>query len=159
MNQLAKSHPLDTIIHVLLMLKLHLNPALITLPGWHSGKESVCQYRRCKRCGFDSWVGKMPWRRKWQPTPVFLPGKCHGQRSLVGPQSIGSWRVRDSRSTEYTQKLKPKLSFFVLEAHVFRQMCSHQYYRCILGGIWRQTLCLRKKKCHRDPSLASLVSA
>ena len=33
---------------------------------------------------FDPWVGKIPWRRKWQPTPVFLPGKSHGQRSLVG---------------------------------------------------------------------------
>ena len=35
-------------------------------------------------CGFDPWVGKIPWSRKWQPTPVFLPGECHGQRSLVG---------------------------------------------------------------------------
>ena len=34
--------------------------------------------------GFDPWVGKIPWRRKWQPIPVFLPGKFHGQRSLVG---------------------------------------------------------------------------
>ena len=34
--------------------------------------------------GFYPWVGKIPWRRKWQPTPVFLPGKSHGQRSLVG---------------------------------------------------------------------------
>ena len=33
---------------------------------------------------FDSWVGKIPWRRAWQPTPVFLPGESHGQRSLVG---------------------------------------------------------------------------
>ena len=47
---------------------------------WFSGKESTCQ---CRRCGFDPWVGKIPWRRKWQPTPVFLPGKSHGQRSLV----------------------------------------------------------------------------
>ena len=36
------------------------------------------------RCGFDPWVGKIPWRRAWQPTPVFLPGESHGQRSLVG---------------------------------------------------------------------------
>ena len=45
------------------------------------GKESACQ---CRRCEFDPWVGKIPWRRKWQPTPVFLPGESHGQRSLVG---------------------------------------------------------------------------
>ena len=37
-----------------------------------------------KRCGFDPWVGKVPWRRAQQPTPVFSPGETHGQRSLVG---------------------------------------------------------------------------
>ena len=49
-----------------------------------SGKESFCQCKRHRRCGFDPWVGKIPWRRKWQPTPIFLPGKSHGQRSLEG---------------------------------------------------------------------------
>ena len=49
-----------------------------------TGKESICQCRRRKRQGFDPWVRKVPWRRKWQPTPVFLPGESHGQRSLVG---------------------------------------------------------------------------
>ena len=53
-------------------------------PGGASGKESTCQCRRHKRCGFSPWVGKIPWSRKWQPTPIFLPGKLHGQRSLVG---------------------------------------------------------------------------
>ena len=48
------------------------------------GKESTCQCRRLKRYGSDPWVRKIPWRRKWQPAPVFLPGKSHGQRSLVG---------------------------------------------------------------------------
>ena len=48
---------------------------------WLSGKESACQ---CKRCGFNPWSRKIPWRRTWQPTPVFLPGKSHGQRSLAG---------------------------------------------------------------------------
>ena len=49
------------------------------LPWWLSGKESACQ---CRRCRFNHWVRKIPWRRKWQPQPVFLPGKFHGQRSL-----------------------------------------------------------------------------
>ena len=53
------------------------------LPRWHSGKEFACQCRRHGRCGFDPWVGKISWRRKWQPTPVFLPGKFHG---------FGGWR-------------------------------------------------------------------
>ena len=52
------------------------------LPWWLSGKESTCQCRRCRRYRFDPWVQKILWRRKWQPTPVFLPGEFHGQRSL-----------------------------------------------------------------------------
>ena len=52
----------------------------VGLPWWLSGKETTCQ---CRRCGFYSWVGKIPWRSKQQPTPVFLPGKSHGQRSLA----------------------------------------------------------------------------
>ena len=53
-------------------------------PRWCSGKESTCQCRRLKRRGFDPWVWKIPWTRKWQPIPVFLPGKFHRQKSLVG---------------------------------------------------------------------------
>jgi len=45
------------------------------LPGSSNGKESTCQWRRHKKCGFDPWVGKIPWRRKWHPTLVFLPGE------------------------------------------------------------------------------------
>ena len=51
------------------------------LTWWLSGKESACQ---CRRHKFSPWVGKFPWRRKQQPTPVFLPGKSHRQRSLAG---------------------------------------------------------------------------
>ena len=51
---------------------LHLHGGLFWL---FSSKESPCQ---CRRHGFDPWVGKIRWRRKWQPTPVFLPGKSHG---------------------------------------------------------------------------------
>ena len=50
------------------------------LPRWLSSKESACQ---CRRHRFDPWVGKIPWRRKWQPTPVCLPRKFHGQWSLT----------------------------------------------------------------------------
>ena len=49
------------------------------LPWWLGGRESACQ---CRRRGFDSWVGNIPWRRKWQLTPEFLPGESHGQRGL-----------------------------------------------------------------------------
>jgi len=50
------------------------------IPRWISGKEC----RRCKRGGFDPWVGKIPWRRAGQLTPVILPRESHGQRSRVG---------------------------------------------------------------------------
>ena len=54
-----------------------------------SGRESTCQ---CRRRRFYPWIGKTPWRRKWQPTPVLLPGKSHGHRSLVGYSSQGHKR-------------------------------------------------------------------
>ena len=46
--------------------------------------------------GFDPWVGKIPWRRKWLPTPVFLPGQCHGQRNLAG---CSPWGPKESDMT------------------------------------------------------------
>ena len=51
------------------------------LPWWLSGKEFTCQ---CRKYVLSPWMGKIPWRRKWQPTPVFLAGKSHGQGSLGG---------------------------------------------------------------------------
>ena len=53
-------------------------------PGSASGKEPVHQCRRHKRCSLDPWVRKIPWRRKWQCTPVFLPRESNGQRYLMG---------------------------------------------------------------------------
>ena len=62
-----------------------------------SDKEPACQCRRYKRCGFNSWVGKILWRRKWQLTPVFLPGESHRERSLAGYSPWGC-RVRHDGS-------------------------------------------------------------
>ena len=55
----------------------------VGFPGGTSGKEPACQCRRHKRFGFDPWLRKIPWRREWLATPVFLPGKFHSQMSLV----------------------------------------------------------------------------
>ena len=63
------------------------------------GQEHSCQCRRLKGCRFDPWVGKIPWKRAWQPTLVFLPGESHGQRSLVG---YHSWSLKESDMTEVT---------------------------------------------------------
>ena len=54
---------------------------------------------RCKRCVFNPWVGKIPWRRPWQPTLVFLPGESHGQRSLAG---YSPWDCKELDTTEVT---------------------------------------------------------
>ena len=59
------------------------------LPRRLSGKVSTCQCRSHWRHGLDPWVGKIPWRRKWQPTSVFLSGSAHRQRSLVAYTSVG----------------------------------------------------------------------
>jgi len=61
--------------------------------GGASGKKPACQCKSSKRLGFNSWVGKIPWRRAQQPTLVFLPGESHGQRRLEGLQSIKLQRV------------------------------------------------------------------
>ena len=67
------------------------------LPRWPKWKRNLCQCRRHKRCGFDPWVGKIPWRRAWQPTPVLLLGESHGQMSLAGYRPQGP-RVRHNWS-------------------------------------------------------------
>ena len=71
---------------------------LTWLPRWLSCKESTCQCSRHRRYDFDPWVGKIPWRRKWQPTPVFLPGTFHGQKSLVG---YSPWGHKESDTTDH----------------------------------------------------------
>ena len=55
--------------------------------------ESARQCRRYRRCGFDPSIKKIPWSKKWQPTPVFLPGKSHGQGGLVG---YSPWVTKES---------------------------------------------------------------
>ena len=71
-------------------------------------KESTCQ---CRRCGFDLRVGKIPWRRKWQPTPAFRPGEPHGQRSLAGCSPWGR-RVITTEHAHTEHKDVKGLPFF-----------------------------------------------
>ena len=66
------------------------------LPWGLSGKESTCQGRRP---GSDPWVWRIPWRRAWQPTPVFLPGESHGQRCLVG---YSPWGCKESNAVHFS---------------------------------------------------------
>ena len=82
---------------------------------WRSGKESACQCRRCKTREFNPWVGQIPWSRKWQPTPVCLPGKSHAQRSLHGysPQGCKESDMSENTHTHthITQMVKQGVLF------------------------------------------------
>ena len=89
---------------------------------WLSGKEPACQ---CARFGFDPWVGKIPWRRKWQTPSIFLPGESHGQRSLAGysPWGLKNWAWLSNWTTtttimhasSHSQKKKIEISFVLQE--------------------------------------------
>ena len=70
-------------------------------PSGASGKASV------NRRGFDSWIGKIPWRSAWQPAPVFLPGESHGHRSLAG---YSPWCSKESDLTEVTNHVHGRLN-------------------------------------------------
>ena len=69
--------------------------------GWKASlvAQMVNVCLQCGRPGFDPWVGKIPWRRKWHPTPAFSPGKFHGLRSLVG------YSPRDCKELDMTEQL------------------------------------------------------
>ena len=74
--------------------------------GGASGKEPACQCRRLKRCEFGPWVKKIPWRRAWQPTPVFLAGESHGQKSPMG-YSPGGRKESDTTEGLSTAQTQP----------------------------------------------------
>ena len=77
--------------------------------GGKKKNKNTCQ---CRRFGFDSWVRKIPWRRKWKPTPVFLPGKSEGQKSLVGYCPWGPKKVGHNLATQTTTKLNSTTKIF-----------------------------------------------
>ena len=91
-------------------------------PRWHGGKEPVCQKKKkkepvcqCRRCGFDPWVRKIPWSRKWQHTPVFLPAKSHGHRGLMGYNPRG---CKESDMTKH--KLGRRWGWHLAETSLLR---------------------------------------
>ena len=93
-------------------------------------KESACQ---CRRHRFDPWVGKIPWSRKWQPTLVFLPGKFHVQRSLVGNSPRG---CKESDTAEHTCTLEQL------------ELACHNYRSHLLQSRLRTPLTATKIQCN-----------
>ena len=99
----------------------HLMHCHSDFPGGARGKEFACQCRWGKRCGFHPWVGKIPWSRKWQPTPVFFPGKFHGEEP-GRLQSMGSQRVgHDWACMHVTMRCHTNLvsTWFFLPFHLY----------------------------------------
>ena len=114
---------------------------------WFSGKESTCQYRRLRRYGFDPWVGEISWRRKWQPPPVFLPGKSFGQRSLAsycpwGHKDTTEWYTHTYTHTRtHTHENKPK--FFQKKCQILIQLF---YIQCSCKGLCRWNWASTRKR-------------
>ena len=82
--------------------------ATMGFPEGSVGKESACNAGDIGDAGFGHCVGKIPWRREWRPTPVFLPEKSHGQRSLVGYNSKGC------KESDVTEQLSPHIHTHML---------------------------------------------
>ena len=116
-------------------------PQLFFVPPWVAQTvKNFCL--QCRRLGFELWVRKIPWRREWLPTLVFLPGECHGQRSLAG---YSPWGHKESDATEqltlpliYLPKCNKKL-LLSLENTV--------------SGENRWTLLFSKSKSHKTQRL------
>ena len=105
------------------------------LPWWLRGL-SVCL--QCRRRGFNPWVGKISWRRKWQSSPVFLLGKSHRCRSLL--QSMGSQRIGHDWVTSLTQ-------------YLFQQFCLNHWNKNAFICKCHGCLCLRE-----SPKYLELIS-
>ena len=88
--------------------------------GGVSSKEPACQ---CRRLGFDPLQGRFPWRRAWQPTPVFLPGESYGQRSLVG---YSPWGLKESNTIKWLSTQKHKNHSLDRHTLVYLKWIAHK---------------------------------
>ena len=112
----------------------------VGFPSGPGGKQPACQCKRHKKCWFDSWVGRIPWRRAWQPTPVFLPGDSHGQRSLAG---YSPWGRKELDTTEATEQA---------HMHAYVCMCLYSFFPIIshyslFQYIEYRSVCYRENSC------------
>ena len=112
------------------------------LPSGTNGKEPTCQRRRRQRCGFDLWVRKMPWRRSWQPTPVFLLRipwtEGPGVLWPIGSQRLQSWLKRLSTAQQHSSLYMLNIS--PLSDMLFANIFSHS------GGCLSSWQCSLKCK-------------
>ena len=110
---------------------------------WCSDKESTCQYRRHKRGRFNPWVRKISWIKKWQPTPVFLPGKSHDRRSwwatvrevTKGWTQLSTHTKQNRKTVSWPTKqiVRPQK---VLQLRCTRSMAGRQPLQGAIRGPW-----------------------
>ena len=103
-------------------------------PRWLSNKENACDAEDRRR-GYDPWVGKIPWRRAWQPAPVFLPGKSHGQRSLAGcsPRGPGESDAMERLSAGAPRPFRRVLSACCVPT---RDVQTLGFLRVLVNACW-----------------------
>ena len=122
-------------------------PFCTGFPGGASGKGSICQCRKCKRCGFDPWVRKIPCSKKWQPTPVFSPGIILWAEKPGWLQSMGSQLDTTKHECPRTHTplfiLPVKNSVISLPLMVGEQLHfrSSEVDVLMFNIIWRQCVC------------------
>ena len=123
-------HILYGVLYIYLFVnKIYVYINIWGLPWWLSSKDSTCQ---CRRLKFDSWVGKIPQKRKWQPTPVFLPGKSHGKKSLV---DYTVHRVPRGRHDLVTKPLPHKHTCMRVSIHTHTHTHTHTHNSRSSGSI------------------------
>ena len=111
----------------------------MAFPGGASGKDPACQGKRHERLGFNPWIGKIPWRRAWQPTPVFLPGESPWTEKPGGLRSTGLRRVGHDWSDLACRHLADRRSTCLTGSHSLR--AQH-----LIGGEWRPDAQMHTRK-------------
>ena len=122
---------------------------LQAFPGGTSGKESICQGRRCRRCGFGPWFGKIPWRRERQPSPAFSPGQ-----TIPGTEEPGGLQCTDFEESDGTEGLTTATSRGSILADIFTTAAQH-------STCWEMKRKLNYKPTREDVRLSwsSLVGS
>ena len=143
-------------LHMQIKTEKHSYTLQVRLFWWLSSKESAS---RCRKCGFNPWVWKIPWRRKWLPTLVFLPVEFHGQRSLESYSPWGCKELNTAESLTHTHTHTHNSMFNILRIFQSGYMISHFYQQCINF----QFLYILTNTCYhlfenRQPSECDVVS-
>ena len=123
------------------------------IPRGAAGREPSCQRRSLKGRSFSPWVGKIPWRRAWHPTPVFLPGESHGQRSLVGYSPRGHTESNTTKRLRMHARLYCSRTLQGLAADFIQPPRPHAHkYALVVVGMFSHGL----KASFRDKLLLLL---